>query len=200
MKALILFGVLFAISASAQSISVGVLGGAPFTDVVNATNQNNITFVSKSNNFTVGPTFQVNLPLSLRLEVDALYRPYSYTATITPPPFAAAVAPINVSASQWRFPVLAEYRFKFPVVKPFVEAGVSFDHLSGLSAAAKTITSGPGQFIQQSHAGVVLGGGVDVKIPFVRLSGELRYTHQGSADFQAISDLNQAEVLFGVHF
>jgi Outer membrane protein beta-barrel domain len=200
MKALIVFGILFAVSASAQSISVGVIGGAPFTDVVNATNQNNIAFVSKSTNFTVGPAFQVNLPLSLRLEVDALYRPYSYTANITPPPFAAAVAPINVSASQWSFPVLAQYRFKFPVVKPFIGAGVSFDHLSGLSAAAKTITSGPGQFIQQSHAGVVLGGGVDVKIPLVRLSGELRYTHQGSADFQALSNLNQAEVLFGIHF
>jgi len=200
MKALTLLGVLFAVSASAETISVGVLGGAPFTDVVNATNQNNINFVSKSNNFTVGPTLQVNLPLSLRLEVDALYRPYKYTATITPPPFAAAVAPINVSASQWRFPVLAAYRFPFPVVKPFIEAGVSFDHLSNLSTAARTITSGPGQLIQQTHASVVLGGGVDVKIPLVRLSGELRYTHQGSADFQALSNVNQAEVLFGIHF
>jgi hypothetical protein len=39
-----------------------------------------------------------------------------------------------------------------------------------------------------------------VKIPFVRLSGELRYTHQGSADFNQVSKVNQAEVLFGVRF
>jgi hypothetical protein len=202
MKTLFLLGAFCAISASAQSIfSVGVIGGAPFTDVVNATNQNNFSFVSKSTNFTVGPAFQVNLPLSLRIEVDALYRPYSFTATpAVPAPFAASIAPANVSGTQWSFPILAQYRFKTPLVKPFVEVGVSFDHLSNLSAAANEITSGPGMLIHQTNAGVVLGGGVDVKIPFIRLSGELRYTHQGSAFFQGISNLNQAAVLLGVHF
>jgi hypothetical protein len=190
------------ISASAQSIfSIGVIGGAPFTDVVNATNQNNLAFISKSTNFTVGPAFQINLPLSLRLEVDALYRPYSFTGTSTvPAPFAASIAPIHVSGNQWSFPILAQYRFKTPVVKPFVEAGVSFDHLSDLTATAKELTSGPGTLIHQTNAGVVLGGGIDVKVPLLRLSGELRYTHQGSSYFQGISNLNQAEVLLGVHF
>jgi len=197
MKALIFLGALSALSASAQSISVGVIGGAPFTDVVNASNQNNLAFLPKSTNFTIGPAFQVNLPLSLRLEVDALYRPYSFSTTSTT---LSGSSTVNVSGTQWSFPILAQYRFKLPVVKPFVEGGLSFDHLSNLSAAAKDITSGPGQLVQQTHAGVVLGGGVDVKIPFFRISGELRYTHQGSADFQAISNLNQAEVLVGVHF
>jgi len=202
MRSLFVLAAFCVIPASAQSIfSAGVIGGAPFTDAVSATNQNNLAFVSKSTNFTVGPAFQVNLPFSLRVEVDALYRPYSFAATSTVPvPLATGIAPVNVSGSQWSFPVLAQYRFKFPVLAPFVEAGVSFDHLADLSAAAKEITSGPGTLIHQTDAGVVLGGGVDVKIPFVRVSGELRYTHQGSAYFQGISNLNQAEVLVGVHF
>ena len=201
MRRLLLFTLFCTAAASAQSISVGLIGGAPFTDVVNSVNQNNFAFVPKSTNFTIGPAFQVNLPLSLRLEVDALYRPYSFTGTSTvTPTLLTSVAPVNVSGSQWRFPVLAAYRFKAPVIKPFVEAGVSFDHLSNLSDAAKRITSGAGQLIQQTHAGVVLGGGVDVKIPLIRISGELRYTHQGSADFQSLSNLNQAEVLVGIHF
>jgi hypothetical protein len=200
MRKLLALGAFWAISASAQSIfSIGVIGGAPFTDVVNATNQNNPAFVSNSTTFTVGPSFQVNLPLSLRIEVDALYRPYSFTAT-GPPMFVGIAVPTTVSGSEWTFPVLAQYRFKTPVVKPFVEVGVSFDHLSNLSTAASDITSGPGTLIHQTNAGVVLGGGVDVKIPFIRLSGEVRYTHQGSAYFQGISNLNQAEVLVGVHF
>lgn len=189
--------VLGAVTAGAQALSVGVLGGAPFTDVVNAVNQNNVNFVSKSTNFTIGPALQVNLPLSLRFEVDALYRPYSFSPMATAP---LASANYTVSASQWRFPFLLAYRFKFPVVKPFVEAGVSFDHLANISAAASNITSGPGALIRRSDASVVLGGGVDVKIPLIRLSGELRYSHQGSPNFQAISNLNQAEVLIGVHF
>jgi hypothetical protein len=196
-----------AIPACAQSIfSIGVVGGAPFTDAVATTNQDNLSFVSKSTNFTIGPAFQVNLPLNLRLEVDALYRPYSFSVSATPNPSLVnpnnVLTPIpgNVSGTEWTFPILAQYRFKFPLVKPFVEIGVSFDHLANLSAAAHDITSGPGTLLRQSNAGVVLGGGVDVKIPFIRLSGELRYTHQGSPDFQSISNLNQAEILLGAHF
>src|ERR1700734_1515378 len=146
MRKLAILFAMCAIPASAESVfSAGVIGGAPFTDVVSATNQNNLAFISTSTNFTVGPSFQVNLPLSLRIEVDALYRPYSFTASSTvSPPFATSIAPIYVSGSQWAFPVLAQYRFSVPVVKPFVEVGVSFDHLSNLSTAANEITSGTG--------------------------------------------------------
>jgi hypothetical protein len=202
MRNLILLGALFAISASAQSIfSVGVIGGAPFTDVVNASTPGTFTFVPKSMNYTVGPSVQINLPLNFRVEFDALYRPYSFTATETIiPPLATSVAPANVTGNQWRFPILAQYRFRFPVVSPFVEAGVSVNHLSNIAMTGTVFTSGPGTFVRQTDAGVVLGGGVDVKIPFVRLSGELRYTHQGAADFQSVSNLNQAEVLVGIHF
>jgi hypothetical protein len=199
MKTLLILGVFCAVSASAQAISVGVLGGAPFTDVVNSVNQNNLSFLPKSTNFIIGPTFQVNLPLSLRFEVDALYRPYSFSETSVT---LTGSGITTVSAMQWSFPFLLQYRIKtpLPLVKPFVEAGVSFDHLADISSAASNITSGPGTLLRQSNASVVLGGGVDVKIPFIRLSGELRYIHEGSADFQAISNLNQAEVLVGVHF
>lgn len=195
----VLFGVLFAASASAQIFSVGVIGGAPFTDVVNSVNQNNVSALPTSTNFIIGPTVQINLPLNLRIEADALYRPYSFSLI---GPGLAARSITNVSAMDWDFPFLLQYRIKTPVplLKPFVEVGVSFNHLADISAAAKNIASGPGTLLRQSNAGIVLGGGVDVKIPFIRISGELRYTHQGSADFQALSNLNQAEVLVGVHF
>jgi len=203
MTKLILAGLLCVAPGFAeQALSVGVLGGAPFTDVVTATNQNYLAFLPKSTNFTIGPAVQVNLPASFRVEVDALYRPYSFSATSTvPAPFATSIAPINVSAMQWRFPVLAQYRFmKDSRFSPFVSGGLSFDHLSNISAAAQRITSGTGQLVKQSNAGVVLGGGMDVKIPLFRVSAELRYTHQGSADFAALSNVNQAELLVGVHF
>jgi hypothetical protein len=202
MRSLLVLFALCAIPASAESIfSIGVIGGAPFTDVISARNVADLSLVPKSTNFTVGPSFQVNLPFSLRIEVDALYRPYSFSGTlISNPLLPISAAPDNVSGTEWTFPILAQYRFKTPLVKPFVEAGLSFDHLSNLSAAANDITSGPGTLIHQTNAGVVIGGGIDVKIPFIRLSGELRYTHQGTAYFQGISNQNQAEVLVGVHF
>jgi len=197
MKKLLVVGAFCAITASAQNISVGVIGGAPFTDVVSSYNQNTLGFLPKSTNFTIGPALQINLPLNLRFEADALYRPYSFSSTTVT---LSGNGTYTVSAMDWNFPFLLQYRFKTPVVKPYVEVGVGFDHLADISSAAKNITSGPGTLLRQSNASVILGGGVDVKIPFVRLSGELRYSHLGSADFQAISNLNQAEILLGVHF
>jgi hypothetical protein len=192
MRKTLLFS-LFSLAASAQSISVGALGGAPFTDVVNGNTVNGIQSIAKSTNFTIGPSLQVNLPASLRIEVDALFRPYSFNLT------GVNIAN-DISALQWRFPFLLQYRFGTPVVKPFVEAGLSFDHLSGISAAAKSITSGPGQLLHSSDAGLVLGAGIDVKVPFIRLSGELRYTRQAVSNFADFSNQNQAEFLVGVHF
>lgn len=176
-----------------QALSVGVLGGAPFTDVVDATTSGTLNVVPKSANFSIGGVVQVNLPASFRIEGDALYRPYSYSRT-------TLGSIVNISAAQWRFPVLLQYRLGKSRLAPFVGAGLSFDHLSNISAAANAVTSGPGTLLQQSHAGAVMGAGIDIKAVLVRISAELRYTHQGSADFQSLSKLNQTEFLLGIHF
>jgi hypothetical protein len=185
-------------AASGQSLSVGMLGGAGLNNVVHSASVGSLQSVADSDNFTVGPSIRVNLPLSLRIEVDAIYRPYHFSFLGS----GSSAATYLVSAQQWRFPVLLQYRLGgAPLVHPFVEAGLSFDHLASISDAANSvITSGPGALLHPSDASFVLGGGVDVKIPFVRLSGELRYSRQTVSNFAAISNLNQAEVLFGVHF
>lgn len=182
--------------AQAQALSVGVIGGAPFTNVVNGNTLNSIQSISKSTNFTIGGAIQVNLPLNLRIEVDGLFRPYSLNLT-------SLNLVQDITAQQYSFPVLLEYRLPGPpLIKPFVEAGLQFDHLAGISAAAKSaITSGPGELLHQSDAAIVIGAGVDVKVPLIiRLSGELRYIRQTLPNFQDFSNLNQAEVLVGVHF
>src|SRR4051794_34832211 len=177
-----------AITASAQGISVGILGGAPFQDVVKATNSGSVQSVSSSSNFTIGPSLRINLPASLRFEVDALYRPSSFRLAI---PGATS----DINANQWRFPVLLQYRWNPPLVKPFIEGGLSFNRLTGISDAARNITSGPGSLLHTSATGVVLGAGVDVGVPFLKVSGELRYTRDTVSHFQDISNLNQAEAL-----
>ncbi len=182
--------------AGAQSLSVGILGGAPFSDIVKngSVNINSTTFSPTSPHFTIGPTIQVNLPLGLRIEVDALFRPYDLSVS-------GPQVNQDLSGQQWRFPALLQYRFKTPLVKPFVSAGFSYEHLSGISSAFKTaITSGPGTLLHQDNVGIVLGAGADIKVPLVRVSGELRYTRLILSDFANVSDLNQAEVIFGVHF
>ena len=180
--------------ASAQSLSVGILGGAPFQDVVKSATTTGVTSVAKSTNFTVGPAIQVNLPANFRVEVDALYRPYNFSLLGTS-------LGVNVPAKQWSFPVLAQYRLGKSRIQPFVEGGISFDHPSGLTSAVKaTLASGPGRLLHQDNASIVLGAGLDVKIPLIRVSGEFRFTRPTISNFANISNLNQAQVLVGVHF
>lgn len=64
-----------AAAANAQALSVGVMGGAAFNDVVSSVSGSNLQPVVNSSNFTIGPSIRVNLPVNLRIEVDALYRP-----------------------------------------------------------------------------------------------------------------------------
>jgi hypothetical protein len=198
MRKLLFCGVLFTGFGFAQTFSIGVLGGAPFTDVVNNGTVNPIQTVVNSSNFTIGPSAQLNLPAGLRIELDALYRPYGFKLYNVPTLFPASLQ-ANVSGSQWRFPLLIQYRFPFPVLKPFLEIGPSFQHLTGANSLVSTIT-GPGRLLHSSNVGIVLGGGVDLKVVIVRLSAELRYTRETVSNFSDISNLNQAEVLFGVHF
>lgn len=198
MRSVFLISFLTAAAASAQSLSIGVIGGAPFTDVVNGRQLNNYQAIARSTNFTIGPSLQVNLPLSLRLEVDGLYRPSSFNLSAFNPVTASTT---SVSAYQIRVPVLLQYRFGSPIVKPFIEGGLSFDHLGGVSDAIKSsLASGPDALLHQNDTSVVLGGGVEAKIPLFRISGELRYTRQTVSNFANISNVNQAEVLVGIHF
>jgi hypothetical protein len=190
----VLLGLLITGFSFGQTLSVGVLGGAPFNDVVNNGTFTSVNTVVTSSNFTIGPSLQLNLPLNLRVELDALYRPYGFRLFNQ-----LANNTVSVSGQQWRFPLLFQYRFPFPIVQPFLEVGPSFQHLTGAGSVASAFT-GPGKLLHSSDVGIVLGGGVDVKVPLVRLSGELRYTRESVSYFSNISNLNQAEVLFGIHF
>lgn len=192
---LALFG---ATLVNAQGISVGLIGGAPFADVAKTTVIGAVSSLPRSSNFTIGPVLQVNLPKKFRLEVDALFRPYKVDIGTL---IGVRPATSSVDGKLWRFPALLQYRFGSSRIQPFVGAGLSFGHLSGLSAAAKSfIASGPGALANQSDASPVAGVGVDVKLPLLRISGELRFTRQSVANFASISNLNQAEFLLGIHF
>jgi hypothetical protein len=197
MRALLLT-VLISVPSFGEVFSYGAVVGTPLTDVTQTTTIAGLAYLSNSTLFTIGPTLQINLPAGLRVEVDALYRPVAYQIA-TSALLGSVTA--NVSASQFRFPVLVQRHIgKIPLVKPYAEAGLSFDHLANLSQAVKLLPTQAGAIVQTTHAGLVLGFGADIKVPFVRISPEIRYTRQFSSDFSGISELNQVEVLVGIRF
>jgi len=186
----IVLAVLFtAAAASAQNISVAAYAGAPLTNVESTTTIDGISYLPKSPHFDVGAGVQVNLPFHLRIEFDALVRPAS---------FKVSNLIANTSATEWRFPLIAQYRFgKGKLFQPFVGVGASFEHLYQIKNA---VTSGVGSIATNSPGGMLIDGGVDVKLKLFRLSGELRYTRQFNGAIFDVSELNQAEVLVGAHF
>jgi len=194
----LLLALLLSVPACGEIFSYGLIVGTPLTDVTETTTIAGIDYLKNSSLFTIGPTLQLNLPAGFRVEIDALYRPVAYQIATSS---AVATATENVSASQWRFPVLLAYHIgKYPLVKPYAEAGLSFDHLNNLQQAASLLASQPGAIVKTTDAGLVLGFGADIKVPFLKISPEIRYTRQFNSEFEGISELNQIEFLVGIRY
>ena len=186
MRRVFLFGLVLlepAGSAQSQFLSWGVEAGVPLNDAVNGFSSSTGTVSTNTGRWTLGPTVQLHLPLRLSIEVDALYRSESYQEMT-----GQHLLP-NASINNWQFPFLGKYDLRGGLLRPFVDAGVTFRYLSG---------SGIGN---PSSAGFTIGGGLTLKVLILRLSPELRYTRWNSATVLnpafANQSQNQADFLVG---
>ena len=177
-------------SAFAQSpfpLSIGIKGGSALTDAFSdrSATVGATTFrtYSPQKDYIVGPMLELHLPMGVSAEADALYRPLHLQT------LPAGAGTVN----SWEFPILVKYHLGFPIVKPFIEAGPSFRHVSEF----------PGDSPHLSTKGLAAGVGVEVKALFVRVAPEFRYTHWGSdsnVSAFANSHSNQLEFLVGISF
>ena len=199
--ALILF--LFSYPASAQLFSAGVKGGVPLTDFFTTAESQEFSFNTNTSRYIIGPTAELHLPFGFGVEVDALYRHMSYTGSGV---LGAVSAATNFSSGNWEFPLLLKYRFKAPVARPFIDSGIAWNTLSGISQSfEQSISNGSVTVVKNNTtAGFVLGGGIDLHF-VIHIMPEIRYTRWGST--QVIdpttllkSNQNQAEFLVGITF
>ena len=199
-----------AVTAFPQSIGFGLKGGIPFTDFTKAVSSGTFHFDDNTRRYIVGPTFELRLPFSLAIEVDALYRRFNYNQFINGP---AGTTSVSTSGNAWQFPILAKYRFKAPVARPYIAGGIAWDTLSGLKQDVQTAiastgiisSSSPNELNEKTTTGFVLGAGLDVKVLFIHISPEIRYTRWGAKHFLdpnggLSSNQNQAEFLVGITF
>ncbi|MBZ5621362.1 MAG: porin family protein [Acidobacteriia bacterium] len=202
MRHLLLF-LLCAVSAFSQPFTAGVKVGVPLTDFIN-TVQN--AGSSVPNRFMGGVTAELRLPFGLGVEVDALYRRLHYDYTVGSP--LSGITIDRTTANAWEFPLLLKYRFPSKVVRPYVDGGVAFDTLSGLTNTVTQtlapIIGTPSALQNNTTKGFVLGAGLDVHAIVIHLSPEIRYTRWGSPHFNLSgvlsSNQNQAEFLLGITF
>jgi opacity protein-like surface antigen len=181
-RLILVFG-LFLGTAAAQPIMAGLKIGAPLTDAFNvATVPSPFTaLAANANGYTLGPFIEVRLPLNLSIEGDALYRGYNFSIST-----GSTLA--STHASSWDFPVVAKYHFFKGPVKPYVEGGLDFSHLSDITQAL-----GPNH---NSNFGVVLGAGVQLNLLVLRISPEIRYTGDTLKNFTGVLDSNRNQLAF----
>ncbi|HEY7387941.1 MAG TPA: outer membrane beta-barrel protein [Bryobacteraceae bacterium] len=213
--------------AGAQPFSVGIKGGLPLTDFFDAVNSGNLGYFSSTNRYIVGPTAELRLPFGLGIEFDALYRHLHYSNAFS---LVDVLVNSSTESGNWEFPLLLKYRFKAPLARPFIDGGVAWDTLSGVSQAiertvvgtgvvSRSSNSSPAELQNSTVSGIVFGGGVDIHLPLIHVLPEIRYTHWNSPQFQSTgiaipagtgvtavvpgslsSTQNQVEFLVGITF
>jgi hypothetical protein len=179
----------FAAAGFAQHISVGVKGGFPLTDSL-ITNPGGYTFNS-ARKYIIGGMVELGLPLGLSVEGDVLFHPFNIKSLTNPPPgfFASTLYDFRVID----FPVVAKYRITGGLARPYIEGGLTF--------------RGRPSTLAVPRVGLTLGGGLEFKLPVVRISPEVRYTRWGQDNLIVAAgnhiqaeQQNQAAVLLGISF
>ncbi len=180
---------------------IGVRGGVPLGDVIHAV-QSGSGVSSSTDNYVVGPTLGIRLPLGLSVAGDALFTRLSLSTNSGSP------SSVSVSANSWEFPVLLRFTAGHGGIAPFVGAGVSVRHLSDFgnigpfltnSANSNSITSGP-------SVGFALAGGLQFHAGPLYINPEIRYTHWGSNQISnAFNNVirtndNEGQILVGLTF
>jgi opacity protein-like surface antigen len=195
-------------AASSQPLSVGLKGGVPLADALKVTD--GTRYFSDKAPYVIGPAFEVRLPLILAVEADVLYRRLQYGSAAGQAPASASS---RTSGQAWEFPLLAKYRFPGRLVRPYVSAGLSFRRLARFEQRT-TVAGTPGsversdepqELTKRFTLGPTLGAGLELRVPFVRISSEIRYTRWSASSFKAapgglVSQLNQADFLLGIAF
>ena len=206
--------ILAAAAASAQPFAIGVQGGMPMTDFVDVVRAQNINASTTTNRYIGGVAGEARLPFGLGVEVDVLYRHFRYNSSSGVSNLTSNITNIDTTSGAWEFPVLAKYRFKGKIIRPFVDGGVAWDKLSGLTQTVEnvvatvshtTTTSSPPELANSTTRGYVLGGGVDLKLLLIHITPEVRLTRWGAKYFIdptgiVNSQQNQAEFLVGITF
>ncbi len=136
----------------AQAVTVGVIAAVPLTDTFATAFIHEGTFDAKTVRYQVGPAIDMRLPWSFRVEIDALYQPFSFNESN----FGGTPSQSHISGNLWQFPVLLKYRVPTPLVKPFVEAGPSVQIETNLLKRRPPLSSPHRSFPIPMHLGPLL--------------------------------------------
>jgi hypothetical protein len=192
--------------AMPQGFSFGVKGGVPVTDALKVLDSSR--YLSDRAPYVIGPAVEIRLFGGLSAEANLFYRRVQYDSTQP----GTGAPTIRTSGQAWEVPVLAKYRTPGELVRAFVSAGLAYRWLASFRQHATIggpssiqISNEPPELTDSTTGGATVGGGVELSVPLLRISAELRYTRWGSSSFRSAlsglaSQLNQADFLLGIMF
>src|SRR5437016_1194018 len=112
--------------AAAQPVGAGLKAGGVLNDVLKIQNLPTFAqFNAEAHRYIVGPYVEIRLPFQMAVEVDALYRNYSFTNAGT-----------SSSVGSWEFPMVLKHKMLPGPVKPYFEGGLSFNRLADVKSVS----------------------------------------------------------------
>lgn len=156
-------------TARAQAVSVGVIGGVPFTDSTSFAHD-------ESRPYIVGASVEVRLPVGFAIEADGIYRPVGTTTNYQ---FLGAAGPAVTSlidrtrGDSLEFPLLGKYYFRPRESgwQPFVGTGWALRTVAFHDRGTETITDANGtrgtfSFHDSYHSDLAVGAVVAAGVRF----------------------------------
>jgi hypothetical protein len=204
----------FAAAAMAQPIGVGLKVGLPLTEAFNTATGPSSGYTSDTKRYIIGPQVELRLPAGFAIELDALYTQLNFSSIGG---VSSSVVNAVTDADAWEFPLLVKKKFGganagVAAVRPFVATGASFRRLTSIRQVRNFVTgssqetSSPAELRNRNATGFVVGGGLEIRALFLRISPEVRFTRWGTSNFrEGVANLletnrNQGQFLVGFHF
>jgi hypothetical protein len=188
----------------AQPVSFGIKAGVPLTGLL-PSGIGPVPFYGGSplqaqtqQHYAIGPVMEIRLPRQFGLELGVMYKRIKQEFPVVTLTAITCLDPdceesqstfqshnVSKSARSWEFPVAMRYHFSLSSIRPYVEGGYSYNHISRILTPYFPVYI-PQRFPQILEApalttlnriGFVFGSGVDFKLPLIDVTPGIRYMH-----------------------
>jgi len=213
MRAGLVGGIALLLVSEARAVgplSIGIRGGVPTLDAFRVAAGGNLSYSAVNRRYVIGPSLEIRLPFRTSVTLDALYRKLEYSSTEQSGGGSVARA---VTAGEWGFPLMLKHRFSGELAQPYLAAGFAFNRLTGVKQVVTCVAQlnclsggAPSELRDTNGGGITFGAGVEMGLPVIRVTPEIRYTRRSNEFFREPgrgllrSSRNQVDVIVGIHF
>jgi len=172
-----------------RRVSAGIKIGVPLTQVAETGIPGN---EMQTKRYTFGPVVNVNLMRGVSLEFGAMYKRIDQQATATTVLGYVVLSDedgyvieenhrVSTAGRSWEFSIAPQYHFSLRSIRPYVEGGLSFNHLANIFSYPPFAPGVVGVTFEPTRntvnrRGLLVGAGVEIKHHFIHLTPGIRFT------------------------